>query len=55
MIPYPVSPDYFTNLRQWRDIEFWNKSVDRNAAYGSTRSFDYTGTSFPRIALRIDP
>ena len=33
MVPYPViRDDYWANVGFWWDFEFWNKSVDREAA-----------------------
>jgi hypothetical protein len=55
VIPYHVSTDYLVNLRYWRDIEFWNKSVDRDAEYPDAGPYDFTGVWFPRLPLTFDP
>jgi hypothetical protein len=55
VIPSHVSTDYFVNLKYWRDIEFWNKSVDRNVEYPDTGPYDYTGVWFPKQRLTFDP
>jgi hypothetical protein len=55
MIPYPVlRSDYWANVGFWWDLEFWNRSVDREG--GTPGMFQSTppGT-FPKIALRFDP
>ena len=54
-IPYHVSTDYFVSLRYWRDLEFWNKSVDRDAQFGDPAGYDYTGVWFPKLGLTFDP
>lgn len=53
-IPSPVSSDYLINQQAWRDLEFWNKSVQRTAALGTLDAFRYTGNAFPRVLLTID-
>ena len=55
MTPYPViRNDYWANAGYWWDLEFWNKSVDREAA--RPRQFSVTPDgSFPKIDLRFDP
>jgi hypothetical protein len=55
MIPYPVlRADYWANVGFWWDLEFWNRSVDREG--GTPAMFQGTppGT-FPKVALRFDP
>jgi hypothetical protein len=55
MIPYPVlRADYWANVGFWWDLEFWNRSVDREG--GTPGMFQSTppGT-FPKVALRFDP
>lgn len=54
-LPSPVSNAYFVNEQAWRDLEFWNASVDRTAYYGAPTGFAFTGIRFSKIALRIDP
>jgi hypothetical protein len=54
-VPYHVSSDYLVNLRFWLDLEFWNKSVLRNAQYPSTGDYAYTGGTFPKTQLSFDP
>jgi hypothetical protein len=55
IVPYHVSSAYFVSLRYWRDLEFWNKSVDRNAYYMDDHAYRFTGSNFPRSPIRIDP
>ena len=54
-VPYPVSTDYFVSQQQWRDLEFWNKSLQRDAHYPSANVFEYTGIWFPKLYLRFEP
>jgi hypothetical protein len=54
IIPYRISSDFFVSLRYWRDIEFWNRSVQRNAEYPSSGQYAYTGVWFPKTTLRIN-
>jgi hypothetical protein len=54
MIPYPViRADFWSNIGFWWDLEFWNRSVDREAAPGS--AFSATPSTFPKLDLRFDP
>jgi hypothetical protein len=55
MIPYTVSTSYFVTLNYWRDLEFWNKSVDRDAEYPSTGLYAFTGVWFPKLGLQFNP
>jgi hypothetical protein len=55
MVPYLTSGDPLATQREWRDLEFWNKSVDRALSYPDPAAYDYAGTSFPRIPIRVDP
>jgi hypothetical protein len=55
VIPFHVSTDYLVNLEYWRDIEFWNTSVDRSVQYPSTAPYDFTGVWFPKTTLFFDP
>lgn len=55
MVPYPVvRGDYWANAGFWWDLEFWNKSVDREAAPPNQFSVTPPG-SFPKIDPRFDP
>jgi hypothetical protein len=55
IVPYPViRDDYHANVGFWWDLEFWNTSVDREAA----RPDEFSGTppgSFPKLDIRFDP
>jgi hypothetical protein len=54
MVPYPViRDDYWANVGFWWDFEFWNKSVDREAA--RPNQFSPTPTTFPKLDIRFDP
>ncbi len=54
MVPYPViRDDYWANIGFWWDFEFWNKSVDREAA--PPNQFSGTPGSFPKLDIRFDP
>jgi len=55
IVPYRVSRDYYVSLRYWRDLEFWNRSVQRDAEYPSADEYAYTGVWFPKVTLAIDP
>jgi hypothetical protein len=55
MVPYPViRGDYWANAGYWWDLEFWNKSVDREAALPNQFSVTPPG-SFPKIDPRFNP
>ena len=55
MVPYPViRDDYWANVGFWWDFEFWNKSVDREAARPNQFSPHAHGT-FPKLDIRFDP
>jgi hypothetical protein len=55
MIPYPVQrEDYFASATFWWDLEFWNRSVDRQAAPNGEFSSTPAG-SFPNLDLHFDP
>lgn len=54
-VPFPVSTDYFVSQQQWRDLEFWNKSLQRDAHYPEANVFEYTGIWFPKLYLSVDP
>jgi hypothetical protein len=53
-VPFPVSTDYFVSQQQWRDLEFWNKSLQRDAHYPEADVFEYTGIWFPKLYLSFD-
>jgi len=58
IIPYPVSSSYFISDERWRDIEFWNKSVVRDALEATDdqgNAYAYTGFWFPKLELRFNP
>jgi hypothetical protein len=55
VVPAPVSSDWFVSQQFWRDLEFWNRSVVRDAHYPGAGRFDYTGIWFPKLYLRFDP
>ena len=55
MVPYPViRGDYWANAGFWWDLEFWNRSVDREAAHPNQFSGTPPG-SFPKIDPHFDP
>jgi hypothetical protein len=55
MVPYPViRGDYWANIGFWWDFEFWNRSVDREAAHPNQFSGTSPG-SFPKIDPHFDP
>jgi hypothetical protein len=54
MLPYPVSSNYFSSQQRWRDVEFWNKSVARDAQVPGD-GYLYTGTTFPKLDFAFDP
>ncbi|MGZ4258268.1 MAG: hypothetical protein ACXVRE_10945 [Gaiellaceae bacterium] len=54
MMPYPViRGDYWSNVGFWWDLEFWNRSVDREAAPSAAFANTPAGT-FPKLHLRLD-
>lgn len=55
IIPYRVSTDFWVNEKYWRDTEFWNKSVVRDAQYPDRSPYEFTGIWFPKLGLAIDP
>ena len=55
LIPAPIGENYFQTQQYWRDLEFWNVSVDRDVHLGSPDRFDFTGLWFPKQLLRFDP
>ncbi|MBV8080089.1 MAG: glycosyltransferase family 39 protein [Actinobacteria bacterium] len=54
IIPYPVSTDYFVSQQEWRDLEFWNRSVIRDVHWPVTGDFEYTGYWFPKTYPMFD-
>jgi hypothetical protein len=54
-VPYLVSSSYFISDERWRDIEFWNKSVVRDALAPVGAAYAYTGIWFPKIDLEFNP
>lgn len=54
-IPYLVSSGYGISEQRWRDIEFWNKSVTRDALGPDENAYAYTGIWFPKLVLEFDP
>jgi hypothetical protein len=55
VIPYLVSSSYFISDERWRDMEFWNKSVERDALDPDGADYAYTGFWFPKTSLSFDP
>jgi hypothetical protein len=55
MMPYPViRGDYWSNVGFWWDLEFWNRSVDREAAPPAAAFPDTPTGTFPKLALRFN-
>ena len=54
MAPYPTSSAYLVNQREWRDYEFWNKSVEREVQQ-TNASFLYANDTFPTLYPHFDP
>ena len=54
-IQYPVSSDWFVNQESWRDYEYFNKSIVRDARVAGSDPFDYTGLWFPKLDLHFNP
>jgi hypothetical protein len=52
-VPYPISGNYFSSQQRWRDLEFWNKSVARDAQVPGG-GYLYTGTTFPKLDFGFD-
>jgi hypothetical protein len=55
MIPYLVSGDYITSEQKWRDLEFYNASLDRDVLETGPNTYAYTGIWFPKLLLSFDP
>ena len=49
-----IRDDYWANVGFWWDLEFWNMSVDREAARPDQFSATPPG-SFPKLDIRFDP
>ena len=54
-IQYPISSDWFVNQASWRDYEYFNKSIVRDARIAGLDPFDYTGLWFPKLDLHFNP
>jgi hypothetical protein len=54
-IPYAVSSDFFVTERYWRDLEFWNASIQHGGYYPTTGTYSFLGIWFPKIGLEFDP
>jgi hypothetical protein len=53
MVPYPIVPgDYWSSAAYWWDMEFWNVSANRTA--GIPSEFEWTPSTFPKLALTFD-
>src|SRR5439155_1808222 len=55
IVPAPINENYFQTQQFWRDLEFWNKSVVRDAHTPTATAFGFTGLWFPKLELRFDP
>ena len=47
-IPYAVSSDFFVTERYWRDLEFWNASVQHGLYYPTADPYAFLGIWFPK-------
>jgi hypothetical protein len=54
-IPYAVSSDFFVTQRFWRDLEFWNKSVQHGGYYPTGDPYSFIGIWFPKTVLAFNP
>jgi hypothetical protein len=55
MMPYPViRGDYFADIAFWWDLEFWNRSVDREASLPAAAFPGTPAGTFPNLPLRFD-
>jgi hypothetical protein len=53
LVPFPVNAGEFaSNEAYWWDAEFWNESA--TAVAGVPGEFEWTPTTFPKLALRFD-
>jgi hypothetical protein len=55
IVPYTVSTDFLTSQGNWRDFEFWNKSVVRDIHYGGPDAYRYTDPTFPKVTPVFNP
>jgi hypothetical protein len=55
IVPYAVSTDFLTSQGNWRDFEFWNKSVVRDIHYGAPDEYRYTDPTFPKVTPVFNP
>jgi hypothetical protein len=55
IIPYTVSTDFLTSQGNWRDFEFWNKSVVGDIHYGGPDAYRYTDPTFPKVTPVFNP
>jgi hypothetical protein len=55
MVPGPINENWFQTQQYWRDLEFWNASIVRDAHAPSAGTFGFTGLWFPKIVLSFDP
>jgi hypothetical protein len=53
-IQYPISSDWFVSQASWRDYEYFNKSIVRDARIAGLDPFDYTGLWFPKLDLHFN-
>jgi hypothetical protein len=55
IIPYTVSSDFLTSQGNWRDFEFWNKSIVADVHYGGPDAYRYTDPTFPKVTPAFNP
>ena len=55
IVPYALSDSYFLNQQEWRDIQFWNKSVTHVAQYLDPYAYRFTDPTFPKIMPTFNP
>jgi hypothetical protein len=53
-IPYAVSSDFFVTERYWRDIEFWNVSVQHDGYYPAGDPYSFLGLWLPKTQLAFN-
>ncbi len=53
-IAYPISSDWFVNEEAWIDLEWFNKTIVRDATVNGQDPFDYLGIWFPKLGLSFD-
>jgi hypothetical protein len=54
IVPSPVSSSFLVTQSYWRDIQFWNKSVDAHLLNPTSLAYAYTGPWFPKTVPRLD-